>query len=163
MPNLKNQFESEVIYMQATIPTEQRSERQIASNILKGSLGNSWCFCNWLFHAAARIIRDGPFCRSQGTSSCIDTFRFDHGSGFIDYRFGTNLRTDWHLVADYFDCHPSDPRSVAWRRVWHFGNLYVRNGIPESARLLLIFPIRHADWWSIERAACTDCSASCLY
>lgn len=26
--------------MQATIPTEQRSERQIASNILKGSLGN---------------------------------------------------------------------------------------------------------------------------
>ena len=61
MPNLKNQFESEVIYMQATIPTEQRSERQIASNILKGSLGNMIEWFDWYVYASFAIYFSGAF------------------------------------------------------------------------------------------------------
>ena len=47
--------------MQATISTEQRSERQIASNILKGSLGNMIEWFDWYVYASFAIYFSGAF------------------------------------------------------------------------------------------------------
>lgn len=133
-----------------------RSEKQIASNVLKGSLGNLIEWFDWYVYASfaiyfsgaffpagnqtaqllasAGVFAIGFFMRPLGSlvmgrlADRLDRFGPDHGSRLIDHHSRPDLRHDWDLVTSHLNRHPLAPRSFARRRIRHLGHLPVRNG-----------------------------------